>query len=93
MRKVWGFSYMTFGAILAKLACNTGKAERVNMKKKELLNRIEELENENARLKSQIEYLKTINKPAIIYTPYTTFPIPPKPYEITWTCTSTSCQK
>ena len=26
MRKVWGFSYMTFGAILANLVCNAGKA-------------------------------------------------------------------
>ena len=26
MRKVWGFSYMTFGAILANLACNAEKA-------------------------------------------------------------------
>ena len=26
MCDIWGFSYMTFGAILAKLVCNTGKA-------------------------------------------------------------------
>jgi ABC-type uncharacterized transport system ATPase subunit len=26
MRDIWGFSYMTFGAILAILVCNAGKA-------------------------------------------------------------------
>ena len=29
MRKVWGFSYMTFGVILANLVCNAGKAGMV----------------------------------------------------------------
>ena len=29
MRKVWGFSYMTFGTILEKLVCNAGKAGMV----------------------------------------------------------------
>ena len=29
MHEVWGFSYMTLGAILAKLVCNAGKAGMV----------------------------------------------------------------
>lgn len=54
------------------------------MKKKKLLKRIEELESENAKLKSRIEYLEATNKPSIIYTPYYVDPSPPaKTYEIT----------
>ena len=63
---------MTFMAILEKLACNAGKAERVNMKKKELLGKIEELENEVVSLKARITILEA-SKPAIVYPdPHTT---------------------
>lgn len=75
MRNIWGLSYMTFGAILANTGCNAGKAERVNMKKKELLGKIEELEHEIDLLKERVKVLE--GRPPVV-----TYPTLPEPQKL-----------
>ena len=58
-----------------KLGCNTGKAERVNMKKKELLARIEHLEHEIDLLKERVKVLE--DRPPVV-----TYPTLPEPQKL-----------
>ena len=62
-------------AIPEKQGCNAGKAERVNMKKKELLGKIEELEHEIDLLKERVEVLE--DRPPVV-----TYPTLPEPQKL-----------
>ena len=66
---------MNFGAILDNTGCNAGKAERVNMKKKELLGKIEELEHEIDLLKERVNVLE-------VRPPVVTYPTLPEPQKL-----------
>ena len=70
-----GFFVHDIWGNLAKLVCNTGKAERVNMKKKELFGKIEELEHEIDLLKERVELLE--KRPPVV-----TYPTLPEPQKL-----------